>query len=462
MHRFRPLIALTALATLVLPVAAQEAAMPDDAEIAAILSDRIDRDAANVGIVVAVIENGETRFVSHGTHGVDDPRNVDEHTVFEAGSITKVFTNLMLARLVEEGRIDLDAPIAQYLPQGIDLPQGEDGRVITAFDLATHSAGLSGLPDDLLSRGLGNPYSGYGADGLLAWLADYRLDRPIGEKFDYSNAGIALLGLAIEQVTGKPYAELVESKILAPLDLTETSLALTGGAEVAMAQGHDAARTPVPHWDFDAFAPAGALRSTTTDLAKFIAAASGATHPELEPVFSTMLARTRPVGENETVGLGWFVTPIGAGEIVWHNGITGGFRSFAGFERQSGKGVVVLSNMVTEAGIEDIGFHLLDPALPLRDQPRPRTAVEIDPSALTGLVGDYLLAPAVVLSITTEDGRLFAQLTGQDRFEIFPESPTEFFYRVVDAQITFTLEEGRATSLTLHQNGRSQPALRVE
>lgn len=462
MLRFRLLLALTALATLALPVAAQEAAMPDDAEIAAILGDRIDRDKANIGIAIAVIENGGTRFVSHGTLGVDDPRPLDEHTLFEAGSITKVFTSFLLAKLVEEGRIDLDAPIADYLPEGTQLPAGEDGRAITAFDLATHSSGLSGLPDDLLARGMANPYSGYGADGLLAWLADYGLDRPIGEKFDYSNAGIALLGLAIEHVTGRSYAELVQGDILDPLGMTETSLALTGGPDIAMAQGHDAARTPVPHWDFDAFAPVGALRSTTTDLAKFIAAASGATHPELAPVFSTMLARTRPVGENETVGLGWFVTPIGAGEIVWHNGITGGFRSFAGFERQSGKGVVVLSNMVTEAGIEDIGFHLLDPALPLRDQPKPRTAVDIDPATLPGLVGDYLLAPGAVLSITSEDGRLFAQLTGQERLEIFPESATSFFYRIVDAQIDFTLSEGRATALTLHQNGTSQPALRVE
>lgn len=451
-------VALAALAT---PLAAQEAAMPDNVEIASILRDRIVRDAANVGIVVAVIENGETRFVSHGTIALDDRTPVDEHTLFEAGSITKVFTNLLLARLVEEGRIDLDAPIADYLPAGTQLPQGEEGQAITAFDLATHSAGLSGLPDDLLSRGLGNPYSGYGAEGLLAWLAQYDLPRPIGESFEYSNAGTALLGLAITH-SGQPYADLLDETILSPLGMTETSLALTGGPEIAMAQGHDGARTPVPAWDFDVFAPAGGLRTTAADLAKFIAAASGATHPELAPAFANMLARTRPVAGADSIGLGWFITPTGSGEIVWHNGITGGFRSFAGFERQSGKGAVVLSNMVTEAGIEDIGFHLLDPALPLREQPKPRRAVEVDPAALSGLTGDYLLAPAMVLTITAEDGRLFAQLTGQDRFEIFPESPTEFFYRVVDAQISFTLEEGRATSLTLHQNGRSQPALRVE
>lgn len=118
--------------------------------------------------------------------------------------------------------------------------------------------------------------------------------------------------------------------------------------------------------------------------------------------------------------------------------------------------------MVTQAGIEDIGMHLLNPALPLREQPRPRTAVEIDPAILPGYAGEYVLAPGAVLTIDSTDGRLFAQLTGQERFEIFPESETEFFYRVVDAQISFTVEDGQAKSLTLHQNGQTTPALRVD
>src|SRR5690606_9864040 len=145
-----------------------------------------------------------------------------------------------------------------------------------------------------------------------------------------------------------------------------------------------------------------------------------------------------------SIGLGWFITPTGSGEVVWHNGITAGFRSFAGYERNSGTGVVVLSNMVTEAGIEDIGMHLLDPAIPLAAQPQPRETVEIDPSILPNYVGDYVLGPGVVMSVTTEDERLFAQLTGQSRFELFPESETDFFFRVVDAQVRFEVVDGKA------------------
>src|SRR5690606_4372351 len=154
-----------------------------------------------------------------------------------------------------------------------------------------------------------------------------------------------LLAQAIEHVTGRSYATLLEEEILGPLDMTDTRLAMTGTAPTDMAAGHDAAGNPVPHWDFDAFAPAGGLVSTAADLAKFIAAASGANQTPLAPAFETMLARTRPAGASDAIGLGWFITPTGSGEVVWHNGITGGFRSFAGFERQSGNGVVVLSNM---------------------------------------------------------------------------------------------------------------------
>src|SRR5690606_18943074 len=230
---------------------------------------------------------------------------VDEHTLFETGSLTKVFTNLLLAQLVDAGRIDLDAPIADYLPPGTILPQ-EGDRAITAFDLATHSAGLSGLPDDLAANGLENPYSGYGAEGLLAWLADYDLPRPIGESFEYSNAGTALLALAIEHVGNAHYAQLLEPQILAPLDMRESMLALTGAAQPAMASGHNAAGEIVPHWDFDVFAPAGGLLSTSADMAKFIAAASGAVETPLTPAFQTMLARTRPAGV-DAIGLGWFI-----------------------------------------------------------------------------------------------------------------------------------------------------------
>ena len=457
----KSILAALALTAMLAPPLAAQSAMPADAAIAQILVDRIERDAANVAISVAVIEDGEARFIAHGPLSGDDPTPVDEHTLFEAGSITKVFTNLLLAQLVLEGKIDLDAPLTDYLPAGTVLPE-RSGKAITAFDLATHSAGFSGLPEALMAAP-DNPYSGYGADALLAWVADYRLPRDIGEKFEYSNVGAALLGQAMAHVTGLSYAELLQQRILAPLGMDETRLATAPEEIEGMAQGHDASGEPVGNWDLDVFAPAGALVTNAADLAKFIAAASGAVSTPLDAAFALMLERTRPAdGEGEEVGLGWFVLNEGDRDIVWHNGITGGYRSFAGYDAETGNGVVVLSSMAAAAGIEDIGFHLLDPTLPLREQPEPRQAVAIDPAILPAYAGNYALAPGIVIGVTAEDGRLFAQLTGQARFEIFPESEKRFFYKAVDAQITFAeLEAGVAPMLMLHQNGQNITALRL-
>ncbi len=452
---------LTAAAFLAAPAMAQEAAMPSDGEITQILSDRVGRDQANVGIAVAVIENGETRFVSHGTLTLDGAEPVTEHSIFEAGSITKVFTNLALAQLVNDGKIDLDAPIVDYLPDGFTLPE-EPGRAITAFDLATHSASLSGLPEDLLASGIENPYSGYGVEGLQAWLSSYELPRPIGESFEYNNAGTTLLGLAVAHVSGADFSDVINQNILAPLGMAETSLELTGTPlPHAMASGHDSAREPTPNWDFDAFAPAGALLTSSADLIKFIAAASGQTETELAPAFAAMLARTRPVEEGTSIGLGWFITTTGQTEIVWHNGMTGGYSSFAGFDRNSGNGVVVLTNMAAQKGVNDIGMHILNPSIPLNEQPKLRSAIEIDPALYTDYVGEYVLAPGAVITVTSSEDKLFAQLTGQDAFEIFPESETQFFYKIVDAQISFDVHDGVVKSLILHQNGQNMPALKL-
>lgn len=430
------------------PALAQEEAGPD---LSQILADR-SRDKQGVGIVAGTIAGADIAFAASGSLA-ENGAAVDENSIFEIGSLTKLFTNLLLAQMVLEGRMDLDRPVADYLPQDTQLPDFV-GQGMTLFDLATHSAGLPPIPPELGLADRANPYAAYRADNFWAFLAAYDLPRAPGSRFEYSNIGIALLGQAISHVAAKPYADLVEERILVPLGMSETDLQPVDAARFA--EGHDAAGTAVPHWDFDVFAPAGAYRSTAADMVKFVAAASGAVPSDLKPAFDLMLAKTRPAGSpNMRIGLGWMILAHPGGDIVWHNGITGGFNSFAGYDRSSGKGVVVLANQVTQTGIEDIGFHLLDPALPLAPQPVARDIVEIDPAILPGYAGQYQLGPEFHLTVTAENGRLFVEASGQDKFEVFPESATRFFYRQVDAQISFETDaSGVATGLVLHQNGQ--------
>jgi D-alanyl-D-alanine-carboxypeptidase/D-alanyl-D-alanine-endopeptidase len=289
------------------------------------------------------------------------------------------------------------------------------------------------------------------------------LPRDIGAEFEYSNIGLALVALAVEQVTGKSYASLLEERIFTPLGMTETALTTTPELKGRLAGGHDAARNPVSNWDLEVFAGAGALRSTVADVSKFIAAASGAGPSPLDPAFAIMLKRTRasdPSGSK--VGLGWFTLTHPKGEIAWHNGMTGGYNAFAGYDRATGKGVVVLSNMASTVGIEDIGFHILAENLPLTPMPKLRAMAAIDPAVLDRYVGKYALTPAFVLEVTREGDRLFVQATGQEKLPVFAQSETTFFYKVVDAQLSFELgADGKATGLTLHQGGVSQPGQRV-
>jgi D-alanyl-D-alanine-carboxypeptidase/D-alanyl-D-alanine-endopeptidase len=451
---------LAAAAFMLSPVLAQEAAMPSDGEVAQILGDRIGRDQANVGIAVAIVEDGETRFVSHGTVSLDDPTSVDQQTLFEAGSISKTFTSLLLAQLSLNGVMDIDAPISTYLPEGTQLPDSE--APITAFTLATHTAGLTGLPQTVIDKALDNPYETASREVLFSWLAKLELARPVGEAFEYSNAGAALLGVAMEEASGVSYSELMRTLIFEPLGMTSSHVQLAGETIDGMATGHDSAREPVSNWRFDAFAPAGALVTNAEDLAKFIAAASGNSETPLKPAFDKMLERPGEISQGQSIAMGWFITDLGQGDIIWHNGGTAGFRSFVGYDKLSGNGVVLLSNMATLTGIDDIGMHLLNPSLPLREQPKLRTEIEIDPTVLSVYEGTYELTSDVAFTITQSDGRLYAQLTGQDQFEIFAEAEHEFFYKVVDAQLSFEIVDGQTVALILHQNGVDQRAEKTD
>jgi hypothetical protein len=176
------------------------------------------------------------------------------------------------------------------------------------------------------------------------------------------------------------------------------------------------------------------------------------------------LGPRRPAGSPVmTVALGWHIlSPPGKDPVVWHNGGTGGYRTFMGFDAKTGVGVVVLTNAATATGGDDIGFHLLTGA-PLSKAAAPQTAIEVDAKVLESYVGRYQFTPKVFMTVTRYGNRLFAVISGQAIAEIFPETSTKFFWKVVDAQVTFDVgPDGRASGIVLHQDGRDVPAKRVE
>ena len=433
------------------------------ASVRKILADRIDKRQQGVGMVAGILGPRRTRIVAHGSFSAIDPRPVDGDTVFEIASITKVFTALLLADIVLRGEVRLDQPVTELLPATASSPEW-NGRKITLIDLATHTSGLPRMPANFAPKNEADPYVGYTEADLYAFLSSHELTRDVGAAFEYSNLGVALLGHALSKRAGLGYEALLRQRVLGPLSMDDTGIALTPTQIARLAPGHNAALQPAANWNLELFAGAGGLRSTANDMLKFLAAATGKTKTPLAPAFALMLATERQAFEKAQVGLGWMLLPRGDDRIAWHNGQTGGYRSFAGYLAGAGVGVVVLSNAATATGVDDIGFHLLDQTLPLLPAPKPHVEAAVDPATYKNFVGRYQIAPDFILTVTRRDNRLYVQATGQDDFEVFPESPAGFFYRVVDAQLTFELSSpsGPARSVTLHQNGRNMPGQRLD
>ena len=431
----------------------------NSAAIRAILQERIDKNKKSVGIVVGIIDKNGSHVVGYGKLSQEKNQEPDDKTVYEIGSITKVFTSILLQDMAERSKVNLDDPIAKYLPKSVKAPT-KDGKEITLRHLATHTSGLPRLPDNLDMKNLDNPYADYTVAQMYDFLSRYQLPRGIGEKYEYSNFGAGLLGHLLALKAGMNYETLVTKRICAPLKMSSTAIKLSPTMQARLAQGHNEILRPASNWDIPTLAGAGALRSTMNDLLLFVAANMGLTKSSLTPSLQKTHFTQHNTGMPDLeIGLGWHILKKHDSEIIWHNGGTGGYRSFLGFDKAKGLGVIVLSNSTND--IDDIGRHLLNPKFELAklEPTKERTAIKGDPKIYDAYVGHYELTPSFVIAITKEGGRIFAQATGQPRFEVFPESETKFFLTVVDAQITFVKnDKGSATALVLHQNGIDQKA----
>lgn len=337
-----------------------------DADVRKMLVDRIDTQRQGVGLVVGILDGRGRRVVTHGTTGATSGPALDGDTLFEIGSATKVFTAVLLADAAERGELALTDPISRFLPVEVKVPQ-RAGRQITLIDLATHTSGLPRLPRNLTPKDFSNPYADYTVAQLYAFLSAYELPRDIGSLYEYSNLGAGLLGHLLARKAGTDYETLVRRRITEPLGMRSTLVTLTDALKPRLAVGHNAQRVAVPNWDIPTLAGAGALRSTANDILAFLSAQIGLTTSPLAQSMAATIAVRRPTSNPRMqIALGWHILTAPSGsEIVWHNGGTGGYRFFMGFNPKERRGVVVLSNMGTPAGADDIGRHLLDPSFPL-------------------------------------------------------------------------------------------------
>ena len=307
------------------------------------------------GLVVGLIENSRQHIFTYGA-------DVNEHSIFEIGSITKLFTALALASMVHEGVVALDDPVRQFL-----LPEIVSGPLqppeITLLNLATHTSGLPRLPTNFAPYVRSNPYYHYRAENLYCWLARRGLRNSRPPKYRYSNIGYALLGHILSLCVGQPYAELIHMRILAPLGLSDTTLTLSPEQQTRLAAGHTVTGKSAPNWRWNVCAPAGALYSTASDMLHFLTAhlatnrisrsmqtldSKGsdidAVPHDLASAISLTIEPRVSAGRGH-IGLGWHLKS--GSEFCWHNGATGGYSSYISFSRKEQIGVVVVANRFT-------------------------------------------------------------------------------------------------------------------
>jgi CubicO group peptidase (beta-lactamase class C family) len=434
-----------------------------DADIRRILTERLKGFEKSVSIVVATIGPEGRRVVAHGSMGMNDPRPVSGDTLYEIGSITKVFTSLVLADMVERGEVALEDPVAKYLPSGVKVPQ-RNGKQITLHDLSSHRSGLPRMPSNFAPKDPVNPYPDYSVEKLYEFLSGYELTRDIGAEYEYSNLGAGLLLHALARRAKTDYESLLRERVFRPLGLTSTGVSLPPALKSRLAVPHTSVfrLAPTPLWNFtEAFAGAGALRSSTNDLLTFLAASLGYTKTPLSGAMARMLAVRRDAGENLKIGLGWRVETQKDGmEIVWHGGASYGSRTFTGYDPKSRTGVVVLSNYNSGSGIDDIGRHVLNPNALVDDgsrvKPQDRAVSSVPAASLNAYAGRYEFSSNEVWTVRRDGSRFFIKRPAEPEFEIFPEGDFEkynddFFSKTADALFTFDFAKdapGRASQLT--------------
>lgn len=407
-----------------------------------------------VGVVACAVDAQGSECFSDGHMEVGSERKVNENSVFEIGSITKAFTGVLLADMALRGEVSLDDPVQKYLPEGTTMPM-RAGKVITLRDLATHRSALPRLPDNLEPADPDNPYADYDEKRLLDFLRTHQLTRDIGEKYEYSNLATGLLGYVLARRAGMTYEQLLIERILNPLGMKDTRLTLTDDMKERLATGHSDGK-PVKNWDLDVLAGAGAIRSTASDMVKFLQANWKQGDTAVGRALTASYKDRYPTETPDlTMGLGWHVWNKHGAEIIWHNGGTGGYRSASGFRLDKKEGVIVLVN--SDFPLDQLMLHLLEPKFEI---PPVSKSVTVAAAILADYAGYYGMNlnekndSAPVMHVTTEEGKLFVQLTGQPKFELYAEDNEKFYLKVVPAKIKFERDaDGAVNSLILHQNG---------
>jgi len=402
------------------------------------------------GIVTGECIAGDTRFAGAGKL---EPEGVaPENRVFEIGSITKVFTGLLLADAVETKKVRLDSTLKELLGEEITFAD-PDVAAITLVQLSTHTSGLPRLPDNmgLLNSFSNDPYRKYDRKDALKFLAKAELAHAPPFPASYSNYGVGLLGELLSGIHQKSYADLVAEKITGPLGMKDTAVALDKDQQARLAPPYDGEK-PNHSWTFQALAGAGSLRSTAADMVTFGQAQLDPGKTPLAAAIKGMMEVHAPYDASE-IGLGILVGKVDGHVEYSHSGGTGGYRSALQ--------VIPDLKTVRVALVNNTTFEPAGLFSKTRDEKRSDAPEQkLSEKELDAFAGVFEAGPQASFTVIRRGDQLHVQLTGQAFLPVKYIGEDRFRYDAVVAEIQFAREKDAVTSLVLHQNGREVPARR--
>ncbi|HVE54605.1 MAG TPA: serine hydrolase [Ramlibacter sp.] len=428
---------------------AQPAVVPLSTPVDVLASEAL---ASQPGMAVAGVWREGRASYAGATSGIASPVTTGpQATLFEIGSISKVFTGLLLAQAVEAGELSLDDTLATVL-RGKVAFKHPDTAAITLGQLVTHTSCLPRLPPDFREQGYmrREPYRAYDRARLWTMLGQLSLGSRAPCDASYSNLGFAVLGEVLAERHGKSWAELVRDRITQPLGMTNTLQAL-GPQASRLAPGFDGTG-PAPRWDMQAFAGAGALRSTAEDLLVFgraiLAGRAGPLGAAAERLV-TPLARF-----DGQVGYGLFVNGPPSRRTYGHTGGTGAFRSVLTIAQDTQEVVVLLASNAQSA-VWRMANDMLVGRYPVDD-----ASFDLPAGRLVDYQGVFRETRHNAFTVVAQEGRLYLRSTGARYVALTPSGPDRFNYGT-RAKAVFERTDGRVTALRWVLRGEERVALRT-
>jgi D-alanyl-D-alanine-carboxypeptidase/D-alanyl-D-alanine-endopeptidase len=322
----------------------------------------IKREVANKrskSIVVGIIDASGRQFYSEGVMSDQKPVHPDSNTVYEIGSITKVFASVLLAEMSLKHQLNLTDPISKYVPAAVKSPV-RNGREISLLSLATHRSGMPRFPYNPNPKDLDNAYADYTEEALFEYVSGFQPDYDFDTRWRYSNVAYGLLGNILSRIAKKDFETMTLESICRPLNMRWTAIKNTRQMNANLARGHDITGQPTISIELGALEAAGSLRSNANDLLTFAAANVELIKTNLLPALQvTHVLQAKKDGNDTYTTMGWTLANDSGRELLFKDGGTPGYRTFLGFDKEKKIGVVVLSN--TDNSVTDIGWHILDP-----------------------------------------------------------------------------------------------------